>query len=89
MGARAALAMDTLGAPTPTFPRRGKEQGAPSDTHARRPDAESMRPTKERTVKHRSITLAFAIIAMAALAACDPKPQPPKASALPLVQVIA
>lgn len=48
-----------------------------------------MSPTKERTVKHRSITLAFVIIAMAALAACDPKPQPPKASALPLVQVIA
>ncbi|WP_258187288.1 hypothetical protein [Variovorax sp. WS11] len=40
-------------------------------------------------MKHRSITLAFVIIAMAALSACDPKPQPPKASALPSLQAIA
>jgi len=48
-----------------------------------------MSTTKERTVKHRRITLAFIIIAIAALSACDPKPKPPKASALPMVQVIA
>ena len=28
-------------------------------------------------------------LALAALAACDPKPQPPKASALPSLQAIA
>jgi hypothetical protein len=36
---------------------------------------------KETTMTYRKLTVALACIALATLAACDPKPQPPKAAA--------
>ena len=40
-------------------------------------------------MKLRTLCLALASLALVTLAACDPKPQPPKASALPPLQAIA
>ncbi|WP_256856454.1 hypothetical protein [Variovorax sp. KK3] len=40
-------------------------------------------------MKLRTLCLALASLALVALAGCDPKPQPPKASAAPLVQTPA
>jgi hypothetical protein len=40
-------------------------------------------------MKLRTLSLVLASLAFAALAGCEPKPPPPKASALPLLQAIA
>jgi hypothetical protein len=56
---------------------------APTSSRAARPQNRDEVPTrsKETTMTYRKLTLALACIALAALAACEPKPQPPKAAA--------